>query len=113
MRYNQNYKERGTHYITKLHSQIKNKIVRLHEKEGQTYKSITAEYGISKASISKWCSEFSNECQTSPETKAEYDNMKELLKLKCENEELYKENLFIKKRRHSLQRKSIRGLSIY
>ena len=30
------------------------KIVRLHEEEGRTYKSITAEYGVSKASISKW-----------------------------------------------------------
>lgn len=28
--------------------------------------SITAEYGVSKASISKWCGEFRNECQTSP-----------------------------------------------
>ena len=29
--------------------------------EGRTYKSITAEYGVSKASISAWCSEFSKE----------------------------------------------------
>ena len=36
-------------------------IVRLHEEEGRTYKSITAEYGVSKPSISKWCSEFSKE----------------------------------------------------
>ena len=39
--------------------EFKKKIVRLHEEEGRTYKSITAEYGVSKASISKWCSEFS------------------------------------------------------
>ena len=38
--------------------EFKKKIVRLHEEEGRTYKSITAEYGVSKASISKWCSEF-------------------------------------------------------
>ncbi len=42
--------------------EFKKKIVRLHEEEGRTYKSITAEYGVSKASISKWCSEFSKEC---------------------------------------------------
>ena len=77
--------------------EFKNKIVRLHEEEGRTYKSITAEYGVSKASISKWCSELRNECQTSPETKAEYDNMKEMLRLKKENDELRKENLFLKK----------------
>ena len=76
--------------------EFKKKIVRLHE-EGRTYKSITAEYGVSKASISKWCREFSEECQTSPETKEEYDYMKEMLKLRKENEELRKENLFLKK----------------
>lgn len=63
----------------------------------RTYKSITAEYGVSKASISKWCSEFSKECQSSPEAKEDYDNMKEMLRLKRENEELRKENLFLKK----------------
>lgn len=77
--------------------EFKKKIVRLHEEEGRTYKSITAEYGVSKASISKWCSELREECQKSPESKTEYDNMKELLRLKRENEELHKENLFLKK----------------
>ena len=33
--------------------EFKKKIVCLYE-EGRTYKSITAEYGVSKASISKW-----------------------------------------------------------
>ena len=70
--------------------EFKKKIVRLHEEEGRTYKSITAEYGVSKASISKWCSEFSKECQSSPEAKEDYDNMKEMLRLKRENEELLK-----------------------
>ena len=92
--------------------EFKRKIVRLHEEEGRIYKSITAKYGVSKASISKWCSEFSKGCQSSPEAKEDYDNMKEMLRLKRESEELRKENLFLKKRRHSLQRKSIRGLSI-
>lgn len=41
--------------------EFKKKIVRLHEEEGRTYKSIIAEYGVSKASISKWCSEFSKQ----------------------------------------------------
>ena len=77
--------------------EFKKKIVRLHEEEGRTYKSITAEYGVSKASISKWCSEFSKECQSNPEAKEDYDNMKEMLRLKRENEELRKENLFLKK----------------
>ena len=77
--------------------EFKKKIVRLHEEEGRTYKSITAEYGVSKASISKWCSELREECQTSPEAKEEYDTMKEILRLRKELEEAKKENLFLKK----------------
>ena len=77
--------------------EFKKKIVRLHLEEGRTYKSITAEYGVSKASISKWCSEFSKECQNSPQAQNDYDSMRENLRLKRENEELRKEILFLKK----------------
>ncbi len=94
--------------------EFKKKIVRLHEEEGRTYKSITAEYGVAKASsISKWCSEFSKECQASLQAKEDYDSMKENLRLKRENEELRKETAFLKNRRHSLQKKSVRGLPVY
>ena len=48
--------------------EFKKKIIRLHEEEGRTYKSITAEYGVSKASISKWCSELREECQNQANT---------------------------------------------
>ncbi len=75
----------------------KKKIVRLHKEEGRTYKSITAEYGVSKASISKWCSEFSRECQTSPQAKEDYDSMKENLRLKREDDGLRKEIASLKK----------------
>ena len=77
--------------------EFKKKIIRLHEEEGRTYKSIIAEYGVSKASISKWCGEFRKECQTSPATKEEHDAMKEILRLRKELEEARKENLFLKK----------------
>ena len=100
--------------------EFKKKIVRLHEEEGRTYKSITAEYGVSKFSISKWCSEFSKECQTDLQAREDYHSMKENLRLKRKNEELRKEIAFLrqgrtapKKRWHSLQRKSIRGSSIH
>ena len=63
--------------------EFKKKIVRLHEEEGRTYKSITAEYGVSKASISKWCSEFSKECLSSPEAKKDYDNSIKKSSLTC------------------------------
>ena len=52
---------------------------------------------MSKASISKWYTEFNKECQISPQTKEEYDSMKENLRLKKENEELRKEIAFLKK----------------
>ena len=81
--------------------EFKKKIVRLHEEEGRTYKSITAEYGVSKASISKWCSELRKECQkqaqANPEIPTEIDLMKENLRLRKELEEAKKENLFLKK----------------
>ena len=96
--------------------EFKKKIVCLYE-EGRTYKSITAEYGVSKASISKWWSEFGKECQSKaledPNLPNEMELMKENLRLRKELEEAKKENLFLKKQWHSSQKKSIRGLSIY
>ena len=81
--------------------EFKSKIVRLHIEEGRTYKSLTAEYGVSKASISKWCSEFSEECQqkalSNPDAQNNLELMKENNRLRKELEEARKENLFLKK----------------
>ena len=77
--------------------EFKKKIVRLREEEGRTYKSITAEYGVSKANISIWVKQFREECQTNEEAKADYDYMKENLQLKRQLAELQKENDFLKK----------------
>lgn len=93
--------------------EFKKKIVRLNLEEGRTLRGLAAEYGVSKASISIWVKQFREECQTNEEAKADYDFMKENLKLKRQLAELQKENDFLKKRRHSLRRKSISGLSIY
>lgn len=65
--------------------------------EGRTYKSITAEYGVSRSCVTRWCSEFSKECQTNPKAQEDYDHMKENLRLKRENDELKKEVAFLKK----------------
>ena len=94
-------------------SEFKKKIVRLHLEEGRTLNGLAAEYGIAKASISNWVKQFREECQVNNKAQAEYDCMKENLQLKKQLAELKKENDFLKKRRHSLRRKSIRGLSIY
>ncbi len=81
--------------------EFRRKIVRLHLEEGRTYNSIIAEYGVSKASISKWCREFSEECQekacSNPDTQNDLELMKENLRLRKELEEAKKENLFLKK----------------
>lgn len=81
--------------------EFKKKIVRLHLEQGRTIKSLTSEYGVSKASVSKWCSDFNEECQaqaiTNPEIQNEADLMKENLRLRRELEEARKENLFLKK----------------
>lgn len=70
-------------------------------KDARTYKSITEEYGVSKASISKWCNEFSKECQEkalqNPDSPNELEIMKENRRLRKELEEAKKENLFLKK----------------
>lgn len=51
--------------------------------------------------------------QQNPDAPNDLELMKENLRLRKELEEAKKENLFLKKQRHSSQRKSIRGLSIY
>jgi len=82
-------------------AEFKKKIVRLHIEQGRTYKSITDEYHISKASICKWCSEFSKECQLKAQSMSDAPNELELMKenqrLRKELEETKKEALFLKK----------------
>ena len=93
--------KRGSIMSQSYTPEFKKKIVRLHIEEGRTYKSITAEYGVSKASISKWCAEFSEECHTkaqqNPDAPNDLELMKENLRLRKELEEAKKENLFLKK----------------
>lgn len=72
----------------------KKKIVHLHIEQERTYKSITDKQGVSKASISKWCSEVSEECQAKaqlhPEATNKMEMMKENLQLRKELEEAEK-----------------------
>ena len=85
--------------------------------DGRTYRSLTAEYGVSKASICKWCKEFSEECRKNasknPTAQNDLELMKENRRLREELAEAKKENLFLKKRQHSSQRESTRGLPIH
>ena len=67
-----------------------------HLEEGRSLKGLAAEYGVSKASISNWTKQFREECQKNEEAQADYDFMKENLKLKRQLAELQKENDFLK-----------------
>ena len=77
--------------------EFEKKIVRLHLEEGRTLRGLAEDYGISKASISIWTKQFREECQTNEEAQADYDYMKENLKIKKQLAELQKENDFLKK----------------
>ena len=77
--------------------EFKKKIVRLHLEERRSLKGLAEEYGVSKASISNWTKQFREECQTNDQAQAEYDYMKENLKLRKQLIELQKENDFLKK----------------
>ncbi len=77
--------------------EFKKKLVRLHLEDGRSLKSLAAEYGVSHGSISIWVKKFREECQLNQEAKADYDVMKENLRLKKELTELQKENDFLKK----------------
>ena len=63
--------------------------------------SITAEYGISKETLRRWCNEFQQECQAqslhAPSSANEAEIMKENLRLRKELAEKEKEILFLKK----------------
>ena len=66
--------------------EFKKKIVRLKLEEGRTAKSIISEYGISKASITKWCQECREECHSNHEAQKDFNSIKEILRLKKELE---------------------------
>ncbi len=96
--------------------EFRKNIIRLRLEEGRIYKSTKEEYGVAKSAVFKWCAEFSEECRSkaekNPMERTELDPMRESLRLRKELEETKKENLFLKKRRHSLRRDSIRSLPV-
>lgn len=76
--------------------EFKRRVVRLHL-EGRSLRSLSEEYGVSKASISNWLKDYREECQTNQATKGERDYIVENRKLYKQLEEMQKENQFLKK----------------
>ena len=77
--------------------EFKQKMVRLHLQEGRTIGSLVTEYSVSKASISKWCKDFSKECQNNESAQKDMESMREIYRLRKQVQELEKENEFLKK----------------
>jgi len=77
--------------------EFKHTIIRLHIEEGRSLRSLSEEYGISKASISNWVKNYHDECQSNQEAKNECDYLMENRKLRKQLEEAQKENQFLKK----------------
>lgn len=73
--------------IYRCHTQ---KIVTKHIQDGRTLKSLAAEYGVSKASISNWVRAYREECQTNDEAKSQLELMEEVRKLRQKKAELDK-----------------------
>ncbi len=82
---------------TKYNKELKSKIIRLHLEQGRTIKSLTQEYHLGNCTLNYWLKEYRKECQNNPSVKHESDEYSEKLRLIRENEELRKENDFLKK----------------
>ena len=52
--------------------EFKKKIVRLHLENGQSLKSLSDEYNVSKSGISNWVKQYREECQNNTAAKEEY-----------------------------------------
>lgn len=72
--------------------EFKKMIVRLHKDEGWTFTKITEEYGVSKATITKWCSDARYE-----NTAILQEKTRELQDAQQEYEKVRQENIFLKR----------------
>lgn len=72
--------------------EFKKMVVRMHRDEGRTCESITNEYGVSKATITKWCSDarYENRAKLDEQTR-------ELENIIKENQKMKEENAFLKR----------------
>ena len=97
----------------KYEPELKDRILRLHLEEGRTQSSLTKEYGLGQGTISYWLKQHRKECQSNPQLKQQTDAYEENKRLRRELAEKDKEIAFLKKQRHSLQRKSSSCLPVY
>ena len=81
----------------KYSDELSNKVIKLHLQEGRSQGSLEREYSIGRGTVSNWIKTYNKECQENVSMNEQKEGYGEYLKLKNENEELKKENLFLKK----------------
>jgi len=77
--------------------ELKEKLIKLRLQEGRTYKSLSDEFGYSREVIARIVKQYQANAAENEETARRLAEMEELHRLKLENEELKKENDFLKK----------------
>ena len=94
---------------------FKMEVVRAYMAGEKSTADIAAEYNISKTTVREWSKKYGKECQYKNTTneKSESDTAQEIRRLNQLLKEKDKEIEFLKKQRHSSQRKSIRGISVH
>ena len=98
-------------YITPKTS--KKEVVKAYMAGDKSIPQIAVKFNVAKSSVSKWVNEYKEECLYTTSTTAESNEAKEIRRLNQLLNEKDKEIAFLKKRRHSSQRKSISGISIH
>ena len=83
--------------MKRYEQEFKEKIIKLHLSEGRSRKSLESEYNLGNGTIAKWINSYRKECQTDTAMQNQHEYYAENLRLKKQNEELMKENLFLKK----------------
>ncbi len=81
----------------KFTPEFKKEIIRRYVEEDCSYRTLAAECGVSKATISKWYRKYSLECQTESDARETCDFTEERLRLRKENEEPRNDVAILKK----------------
>lgn len=83
--------------MQRITDETRKKVVREHIQDGRTLAILSAEYGVSKATVSNWVRAYREECHINDDEKSQLELMEEVRKLRQEKSELQKENDFLKK----------------
>ena len=92
---------------------FKKEVVKAYMASDKSIHQLAVEFNVAKSSVSKWANEYREECLYTTDTTSESNDAKEIRRLNQLLNEKDKEIAFLKKQRHSFQRKSISGISIH